>query len=79
MTTKICPECGSDVVGLFHSTNSKICYDCGHEYPWNLEPGQKPLLAPNRAAPRVEWPADDKRIDIIGQNGPTGEHYADVQ
>lgn len=23
----------------------------------------------------VEWPADDCRIDAIGQNGPTGEHY----
>lgn len=21
------------------------------------------------------WPADDSRMDIIGQNGPTGEHY----
>ena len=22
-----------------------------------------------------EWPEDDERIDIIGQNGNTGEHY----
>ena len=22
------------------------------------------------------WPEDDSRIDIIGQNGPTAEHYA---
>ena len=21
------------------------------------------------------WPADDSRIDVIGANGPTGEHY----
>lgn len=24
----------------------------------------------------VEWPEDESRIDIIGQNGPTAEHYA---
>jgi hypothetical protein len=22
-----------------------------------------------------QWPADDSRIDVIGQNGNTGEHY----
>jgi len=22
-----------------------------------------------------EWPDDESRIDIIGQNGPTGDHY----
>jgi hypothetical protein len=22
-----------------------------------------------------QWPADDSRMDVIGQNGPTGEHY----
>ena len=24
---------------------------------------------------QAEWPADDSRIDVIGANGPTGEHY----
>jgi hypothetical protein len=23
----------------------------------------------------VEWPDSEERIDVIGQNGPTGEHY----
>ena len=23
----------------------------------------------------ISWPADESRIDAIGQNGPTGEHY----
>lgn len=23
----------------------------------------------------ISWPADESRIDVIGQNGPTGEHY----
>ncbi len=23
----------------------------------------------------IEWPADDSRIDVIGQNGNGGEHY----
>ena len=25
----------------------------------------------------TEWPADDSRIDVIGQNGNGGEHYED--
>lgn len=25
----------------------------------------------------VQWPADDSRIDVIGQNGNGGEHYED--
>lgn len=24
----------------------------------------------------VEWPAEDRRIDLIGQNGNDGDHYA---
>lgn len=28
--------------------------------------------------PAIIWPADDKRVDAIGQNGPTGEHYPHV-
>lgn len=33
--------------------------------------------AAHQAEP-VEWPADDTRIDAIGRNGNTGEHYAEV-
>jgi len=33
-----------------------------------------PPLAPNKPVePTEDW--DEKRIDIIGSNGPTGEHY----
>lgn len=33
-----------------------------------------PPLTPNKPLePADEW--DEKRIDIIGSNGPTGEHY----
>jgi hypothetical protein len=28
---------------------------------------------------RVEWPADDVRIDAIGQNGNGGEHYKEFR
>lgn len=27
----------------------------------------------------VEWPADDKRMDAIGQNGNDGEHYKEFR
>ena len=30
-------------------------------------------------APPMEWPVSDVRIDIIGQNGGEGEHYAKQQ
>ena len=26
----------------------------------------------------LEWPEDDKRINSIGQNGNTGEHYEKI-
>lgn len=29
----------------------------------------------DQAIDMVDWPADDKRIDAIGQNGNSGEHY----
>ena len=31
-----------------------------------------------RALPSLEWPKSEDRIDIIGSNGNTGEHYDDV-
>lgn len=30
------------------------------------------------ASAEVEWPAEDRRIDLIGQNGNDGDHYAFV-
>ena len=26
----------------------------------------------------TDWPKDESRIDVIGQNGPTGEHYKEL-
>jgi hypothetical protein len=43
-TTKVCPECGSPMLSLFHSTNEKRCLDCHHQFPWPLDKGQKKLL-----------------------------------
>ena len=28
--------------------------------------------------PDAEWP-DEQRIDLIGQNGPTAEHYSEIE
>lgn len=47
-TTKACRLCGSDVLRLFRSLNLKQCHECGHRMPWNLEPGQAPLIGPSR-------------------------------
>ena len=38
-------------------------------YLWNLQDRTVKESLP------VEWPADDSRIDAIGQNGNGGEHY----
>ncbi len=42
-TTKICPHCWSDSVVGLRSTHEKICNNCKREFPWPLDPGQKPL------------------------------------
>lgn len=42
-----CPECG----GVLHPIRSqfiKMCGSCGYEEPWELKPGQKPLVTNNR-------------------------------
>lgn len=49
MTTKICPQCGSDAVVALRSMDKKLCSDCKAEWPWKLDPGQKPLVASSRA------------------------------
>lgn len=60
MTTKLCPYCEHDVVVPLRSLNSKICNGCKQEFPWTLDPGQKPLLAPSRADRRA--PEGDSAI-----------------
>ena len=35
--------------------------------------GYPPLTADKPVEPADDW--DEKRMDIIGQNGPTGDHY----
>ena len=42
-------------------------------YLWNLHDSQKP-----DGFDVGEWPDDDSRIDVIGQNGNDGEHYEPV-
>lgn len=51
-----------------------LCPDCGKDHTplahcplrMGADFGQQNM---------IEWPATDERIDHIGQNGPTGEHY----
>ena len=50
MTTKICSKCGSKALLHFTSLNIKICDDCKHEMPWNLDPGQKPMFEKTKPA-----------------------------
>lgn len=47
-TTRVCRECGSDVLCVFPSLNLKVCHQCGHKMLWFLEPGQKPLIGSSR-------------------------------
>lgn len=47
-TTKTCHRCGGTVLREFRSLNYKQCHDCGLVLPWNLDPGQKPLVGPSR-------------------------------
>lgn len=58
MTTKICQLCGGDCMIPLRSLNLKICNDCKKETPWDLEPGQKSLVAPSRADRKPEPAAD---------------------
>ena len=43
LTTKVCPLCGSRALMLLKTYNKKICGDCGLEFNWPLDEGQKPL------------------------------------
>lgn len=48
MTTKQCPDCGSDALVLLHSTDTKLCADCKSEFHWPLDEGQKAVLTSHR-------------------------------
>ncbi|MBE0434206.1 MAG: hypothetical protein IBX56_00170 [Methylomicrobium sp.] len=39
-----CPVCNCQAVTRYSSLNLKRCADCGHEWPWHLKPGQRPLV-----------------------------------
>lgn len=43
-----CPKCGSFLHPI-RSQRLKICGSCHYEEPWELDPGQKPLIRNNRA------------------------------
>jgi len=43
--TKKCPKCGNEHLGLLFTLYLKICVDCGYQIKWELDKGQKPLLA----------------------------------
>jgi hypothetical protein len=40
--------------------------------------GWDPSFALDEEPPKVEWPEDEKRTDVIGQNGNNGDHYDEV-
>lgn len=44
-STKTCPICGG-VPSELSSTDTKMCHDCGHEYPWPLTAGQVRVNGP---------------------------------
>ncbi len=45
-------------------------------YLWNVMEYSKPDRADlGDFGQQNQWPADDSRIDVIGQNGNGGEHY----
>ena len=63
----------------FHTAMRRQCSGCGviksilpmrHWRP--VKPETPKNLAPQK------WPADEDRIDIIGQNGNDGEHYCGI-
>lgn len=81
------PE-GAEYYGLSKSTFPKSAFFkfIGKELHWFQEGGWKcyngatyftqseEFIATLTPRPAPEWPSDN-RIDVIGQNGPSGEHY----
>lgn len=55
-STKSCPQCGNEALGLIRTQQLKFCPDCSCWFPWHLEPGQKPLLGPSRALAKAPPP-----------------------
>lgn len=49
MTTKQCPKCGNEALGLMRSLFLKFCPDCDTWIDWPLDEGQRPLLEDSRA------------------------------
>lgn len=48
MAFATCPKCGSKRVTLLSSQRTRYCHDgCGKQ-PWDLDPGQQPLIGSNR-------------------------------
>ena len=46
---RACPDCGEPMADL-RSLNARQCATgCKETFAWNLAPGQKPLIANNRA------------------------------
>ena len=43
-STQRCPTCGSQTLCKMHGLGLKICYDCGTEFRWTLDEGQKPIF-----------------------------------
>ena len=47
-----CPSCGEPLVS-FATMNERECGGCRSVWPWQLKPGQLPLVANNRATRRI--------------------------
>lgn len=82
MTTKICPECGGTAIVALRSMNLKLCSECLHEYDWNLDAGQAPLLATNRstvrdAAPAAVSPEQREAIVMLGRVVESSMRYSE--
>ena len=61
--------------GIQDLEKAKHCIDMLIEFALLNEPAKQPDLGD--FGQQNQWPADDSRIDVIGQNGNGGEHYED--
>lgn len=43
-----CRKCGCEDQVRLSSQRVKICAQCGHTQPWELEPKEQPLISNNR-------------------------------
>jgi hypothetical protein len=46
ISTKTCPKCGNENLGLFTSLNKKYCAskECHFYFDWYLDPGQEKIF-----------------------------------